>query len=797
MIALREKFSHMPKYIHTVILYIMLTVSYFVWGQGAPLQYENQVIDHVQIFVYSKGEIISDTGTIANLLLTKQNGVFSQTDFDLDLKTLADDYDRIDPTVDVLNGKISVVIHLWPKPTIRTIHWCGNHLVKTSALQKELGISCFSTFETQPFNLAFHKLKAYYIKEGYFEAQLEYHVEMDLESNEVTITINIAEGRCGKIQKIEFNGFTCEEEKDLLSEMITKQYNMFTSWYTDTGIYHEDAIQQDRLIVTNYLQNSGYADATVDITVKESCKTNRIIVTITAHKGELYTLGQISFDGNCVLDNQTIDDLFEIRPGDPFSLEAIRDTVETLTDAYGRKGYIDAVIDFNPELIENEYRYNLNFKIEEGEQFRVGLIRIFGNLITKTSVILHETLLIPGEIFNTIKLKATERRLLNIGYFKNVNVYIVKATESSLLEGNYRDVYIEVEETNTGKFSAFLGYSNVEEIFGGINITENNFNHEGIATAWKDGLCSLRGGGEFLSFTTQIGQKSRNYTLSWTKPHFMDTKWSIGFDLSNASTRYISKEYDLLTTALALRANYDVNPFVRWGLQYRLKNGSVSLHHGGSHINDLEREADIHGLISAFGTSLSYDSTNHPVTPTKGFRSRIFLEYAAPGSDHQFFSLGYFNTLYFSVGSRMVLKYRADVRFIQPLAGTKYETLPLDERIFLGGDVMVRGYRPYRLGPHYKHNPDVPRGGLSMQFYSVEMSRRIIEDLEAYAFIDAGHLSSNTWEFGRLDVSVGYGVRFKLPVASIPPVTLGMGYPLNAKHRCDVKKFFFSFGGNF
>ena len=76
------------------------------------------------------------------------------------------------------------------------------------------------------------------------------------------------------------------------------------------------------------------------------------------------------------------------------------------------------------------------------------------------------------------------------------------------------------------------------------------------------------------------------------------------------------------------------------------------------------------------------------------------------------------------------------------------------------------------------------------------MSRRIMENFEAYAFLDAGHLSARTWEFGRMSVSIGYGVRFKL-IDSIPPITLGMGYPLNAHHRSDVKKFFFSFGGNF
>lgn len=778
----------------TLFLFIFLSFTQFSFGQS--LQYENQIIEGVEIIVHTRTGTISDTNAILSRLRTQEGRLFSQADFDEDLKILAQDYDRLEPCVVTNNQQVSITIHLWPKPIIRSIHWNGNHQVKTSHLQKELGITCFSVFERQAFNLAFHKLKTYYIGKGFFEAQLDYHVEINYDTNEVVITIDIQEGRSGKIQEIVLIDFNESEKRDVLNEMVTKKYNLFTSWYTEEGTYNEDAIQQDKLVITNYLQNRGYADAEVEISVTESCTTNRIIVTIIANKGELYTFGQLGFEGNTLICDEEIDALFTIRPREPFSLQSVQETIEAITDAYGRMGYIDAVVDFETELVEREFRYNVNFKIEEGEQFRVGLIRVFGNTCTKTSVILHETLLIPGEIFNILKLKATERRLTNMGFFKNVNVYIVKGTESSLLEGNYRDVYIEVEETTTGQFSAFMGYSSVEELFAGINITERNFNHEGIYYMWREGLRALRGGGEYLQLTTQIGQKSRNYTLSWTKPYFMDTKWTIGFDLSDSTTRYISKEYDLNTVCLALRANYDINQFLRWGLQYRLKNGFVDLSHNASHISDLEREANIHGLISAVGTSLSYDSTDHPIKPSEGFRSRLFLEYAGLGGDHHFFNVGYLNSYYFPVGSRLVVKYRADFRFIQPLGHTRFDTLPLDERIFLGGEFMVRGFRPYRLGPHYRHAPDVPRGGVSLQFYSVEMTRRLIEDWELFAFLDAGHLSTNTWEFGRLSVSIGYGMRFKL-IDSVPPITIGMGYPLNAHHRRDVKKFFFSFGGNF
>ena len=763
---------------------------------GQVLQYENQRIDKIEVLMHTQSGVVLDSQAVLARMTTKTGGFFSQADFDEDLKTLAQEYDRIEPDVEAEEDSLSIIIHLWTKPTIKSLSWDGNRLIKTSNLQSELNINCGTAFDRMEFNTAFNKLKNYYIKKGYFEAELDYRIEMNIETNEVVIDISIKEGRSGKIQKIIFVNFSENEESEILHQMITKKYNLFLSWMNDEGIYNEEAIQQDKLVITNYLQNQGYADAQVELTVTESCKSkDRIIVTFTADKGECYYFGRLSFEGNQLICDEEIDRIFAIRQGQPYSLEKIRETVEVINDAYGRFGYIDTIVDFESELNECEFRYNLHFSIEEGEQYRIGLLRVFGNTVTKTPVILHETLLIPGEIFNTLKLKATETRLSNIGYFKNVNVYFVKGTESSL-GNNYRDVYIEVEETGTGNFSAFLGYSTSEEIFGGINITEKNFNYEGFYYFMRDGLTAFRGGGEFAHLTAQIGQKSRNYTISWTKPYFMDTQWIIGFDLTKSCAQYISKDYEIETVALVLRAQYNLNSFVRLGIQYRLKNGNIHLHHDGHRLKDLEKAARLNDLISAVGTSLSYDSTDHPVKPHSGFKSKLLLEYAGLGGHHDFLSVGYFNSYYMGVGSRMVLKYRADFRFIQPLFNTTANTIPVDERIFLGGDFNVRGYRPYRLGPRFDHDHDAPKGGISLQFYSVELKRRLTEDFETFIFLDAAHLSDKTWEFGRMSTSIGIGMNCKF-LACIPPITFGMGYPLNARGRSEVKRFFISVGGNF
>jgi outer membrane protein insertion porin family len=786
----------------TFLLYCLyLPFAFRLFAQTLSL--ENQTVEKINVVVHTTSGVISDSRAISARMSTKQGGIFFQTEFDNDLKALAQDFDRIEPTVESLDGKVSIDLNIWPKPNIRSLEWVGNKKVKTSILESELGIKCYSTFERLAFNQAFHKLKAYYMTHGFFEAELDYQINYNENTNEVNIVIEINEGRSGKIQEIVFVNFEDEEKSAILDQMVTKKYNLFSieTWMNNAGVYNEEAVQQDQLIITNYLQNAGYADAQVKINIEESTKTERIIITVIAERGAQYIFRDISFEGNQIFSSEAIDKLFMIRKGTPFSLEKIRETLEGLTEAYGRRGYIDSIVDFEPELVEGEYKYDVRFKIEEGEQYRVGLIRVFGNNLTKTSVILHETPLVPGEIFNSVKLKITEIKLQNIGYFKNVNVYIVKGSESPLC-GNYRDVYIEVEETSTGQFSAFMGYSSIEELFGGFNITERNFNHEGFYYFNREGLKSFRGGGEYLHFTSQIGQKSRSYVLSWTKPYFLDTQWAIGFDLSNNTTRYISKEYDLETSSLNLRAQYNINQYVRLGLHYRLKNGEMILINDRSDAsvnkkawNEMEEESHIHGLISAVGASLSYDSTDHPVKPSNGFRSRLSLEFAGVWGDHSFLSLGYFNGYYLAVGSRSVLKYRADFRFLQPLGSTHYDSMPVDERIFLGGESTIRGYRPYRIGPEYPGS-HIPRGGLSMQLYSVELNRQMIKDIEFFAFFDAGHLSSDTWEFGRLSMAVGYGGRFKV-IESIPQITVGIGYPLNPRNRGEVKKFFISVGGNF
>lgn len=773
-------------------LFILLCFCPRLHGQST--QYENQIIEKIDILPVnvSKNPEAVETAVRARMK-TKAGAHFSQTDFDSDLKRLVSDFDHVEPKLESVNGKLNISLKVWPKPTIRMIRWQGNKKVKTTRLQYELDVAPLSIFDRKGFNQAFHKLKAYYIRKGFFEAELDYCVKPDPKSNEVEIEITINEGRSGHVSDIKFINFTNKEKNDILEQMITKRYNLFTSWLTAEGTYNEEAVRQDEFVILNYLQDAGYADAKVSIDVRESKKDKRIELIVTADKGEKYTVGKVTFEGNCIVDDVTIRKLIQIKEGDNYSPETIRESARNIMDYYGRKGYIDTLVDFEPKLEFDKLSYTLHFTIEEGEQFRIGLIKIFGNSQTQSGVILHETLLIPGEVFNANKLKVTEERLRNIGFFKNVNVYAVRSDGPCGLGDNFRDVHIEVEETSTGNMSAFLGFSTVESLFGGANITERNFNIKGLRYIWKNGLRELRGGGEYAHLTATIGIKSRSYVFSWMKPYFMDTLWSVGFNLEKSITEYISKQYNIEAYGLNFNAVYQINAFLRQGYHYRLKHSRVLLE-GDDISPDLLIASRRHSLVSAVGISYVYDSTNHPALPTCGFKSRLEAEIAGIGGEVRFVSLAYLNNYYYPLTKKSYLKFRGDARVLQPIAESN-DKMPLDERLYLGGDTVVRGYRDYVLGPKFADG--AAKGGLSMQLFTAEYNYQLNERIDIFAFFDAGSLTSNPWQVGRIYQAVGYGARVFILGNGGPPLTLGMGYPLNPKDDEDVKKFFLQVGGKF
>jgi outer membrane protein insertion porin family len=137
---------------------------------------------------------------------------------------------------------------------------------------------------------------------------------------------------------------------------------------------------------------------------------------------------------------------------------------------------------------------------------------------------------------------------------------------------------------------------------------------------------------------------------------------------------------------------------------------------------------------------------------------------------------------------------RADLQFIQPLGSTSFDQLPFGEKLFLGGETTVRGYRPYAIGPLFPGTND-PTGGLSSSLFSFEYQHKLFEKFYGFAFFDSGCISQKAFTISTLRSTYGIGVRIE--VMPNTPVVLGYGWPVNPSDHSAIKNFFISFGGRF
>jgi outer membrane protein insertion porin family len=775
--------------------------------------YDDKKVSHIEIIVDAPGgESAVDPKPIRSRMKTQEGDSFSQLTFDNDLKSLSEEYERVEPSLSVKDGAVCITIHVLPRPVIHQIIWEGNKQFRTSTLQSELDVKPNTIFNRQEFNKSFNKIKEFYYKKGFFESQLSYSLQPIPATNEVDIQIEVREGSPGYIKKILFKGFTAKEESDIQDQMYLKKYNFLVSWMSGTGVYRDEALEQDRTTILNYLHNEGFADAKVDIKHYDDPESGKLVIEIDAEKGPLYHFGKVGFEGNTLVSTEDILKKSLITANNPYSPDKMRETAQAIKDLYGQKGYIDASVQYEAELVENEPAFNVQYMIDEGQQYKIGLVHIFGNFSTQNNVILRESLLVPGETFDSRKLKATQQKLEAIGYFKSVNVYAVRTPDDAGLGDNYRDVYIEVEETTTGNVSLFMGFSSVDDVFGGLDLTERNFRIAGIGKALIGKLGSLRGGGEFFHVRGTIGKKQNNVLISWMNPYVNDTLWRLGVELSQTFSR-LQENTKVQTYGGSVYTNYPLSTFWTAGMRQRLRHSKdfLTLDPIGTSaeavqsVNEQKALLDQRGLVSAFSGNLSYDSIDNPRKPHRGWRSYLEGEIAGVGGNYQFFKVSYLNSIYFPVWSKGTLKLRGEFKYMIPFGKTNRNNVPYSERFFLGGETTVRGYKPFILGPVIEllndsgelRPTDTPKGGLSSTLLSLEYNQEIVRILDAFAFVDVGSVSFNSFAVNHIRPTAGLGVR--LDIGNQVPIMVGWGVPLvrEDRHNHKWQKIFFSMGGQF
>ena len=73
-----------------------------------------------------------------------------------------------------------------------------------------------------------------------------------------------------------------------------------------------------------------------------------------------------------------------------------------------------------PNLATNNI--DIEYHVDEGDKYNVESIQIEGNTKSKSTVILRELVLGPGDVFDTVRMKISKLRLENTRFFDDVEI---------------------------------------------------------------------------------------------------------------------------------------------------------------------------------------------------------------------------------------------------------------------------------------------------------------------------------------------------------------------------------------
>ena len=646
-------------------------------------------------------------------------------------------------------------------PLLRKIEFSGNNEFSRQKLRPLVRMRTPSIYSRAKVKESIQEIKNAYIKDGYHAVKIEPQLETDIR-NEATLTFKINEGEKVLIRKIIFIGNKVFDKGDLVDKIETRE-RWFLSWITGRGAYLKDTMDLDIERIKAAYHDKGYQDVKVKPAQVTLVEDKYLDILIEIDEGSQYKVGDIHVTGDLMYEEEQLLRLVKLHPGDIFSRSKLRKSIQALTNLYADNGYAYANVAPLTNKDKKQLLINLNLEVEQGTRVFVEKIKIRGNTKTRDKVIRREIPFVEGDRFSAKRIKEANRRIRNLGFFDEVNVTNKPGSDESQTV-----LDVEVTEQPTGTFSIGVGYSSVDKMIAQGAVTQDNFLGYGLR----------------LSVSGSFSSTSTTYSLGITDPYFLDTDWTLGFEVYKSEREY--DDYDDYRTGGAIRAGHSVSRNSKIYLTYRYERKEIL--NVSSYVTSHWILDDVgKSTLSSVTAEWIRNSTDYYQDPSRGGISKFSFEYAGLGGTDDFIKSIAEHRHFFPLFWGTVFSIHGEVGYV---VATADDEVPVGEKFYLGGIRTLRGFETREVGP--KNDEDGTFiGGEKMGYFNFEYLFPIAKDvgLKGVLFYDTGNAWTDDEEyFSDMRNSVGVGIRWLSPLG---PLRLEWGY--NLSPRDDERRSVFEF----
>ena len=590
----------------------------------------------------------------------------------------------------------------------------GNAAISEAALRRDAAgeLEAFEKEGQRPADIddAAFQMQIAYRKDGYAFAAVDYQIEK--KQGLTTVTFLISEGPRVIVRDIilvgnrafDGNSLKVYFEKDRSIIPLGKGEFVFIRSDVETAV---DEIRQ------RYI-TQGYLEAVVEEPALQfTADRSRVDITITIAEGVQYTVHRVEIRGDVLADAQgELDQIRQEMTGQPYFNRKKLLLQTRILEAYGNRGYPDAVVEIGRQSGEKPGQVVLEVSINSGQPITIAAIEIRGNQRTRPGFIQKRIRLKPGERYDLALQKESFRDLYRTGIFSKVDFALEKTADPA-----QRLLVVTVEETHARELFFEPGWGSYEKLRLRVGFQEKN----------------LFGTGRIFKTQATGSIKAHSLGGGLSDPFFFDT------DIKADLTAFYNYREEPSFTREDIGTSFSLTKNLTEKLQssavYMIRTTNIT------DVDESETQSEGNYKFASIKGQATYDTRNDIFFPTSG--QRIF---AAAEQAHELLG-GSINLTRLTGGARTFFRLAPNtvlgVRYATGLLlpGQGEVTLPLSERFFNGGENTVRSYKESELGPQDPSGE--PVGGYGYNVFNLELRQRLIGNLIGTVFIDYGNVAPN------------------------------------------------------
>jgi outer membrane protein assembly factor BamA len=485
-----------------------------------------------------------------------------------------------------------------------------------------------------------------------------------------------------------------------------------------------------------------------------------------------------------------------VRTGRRFSLEKLRGSEETITHRLRSRSFARARVAGVADAYPEEQSVDLRFDVYPGRPAVFGEFTIDGLDRVKEKFITRHIKTRPGDPFDQRLLDETQQAIYSMGLFSMVTLNPQLSEEQADQHGEHAEeaeqvpVQIRLRERKPRQFRLTGGMGwEVGRIDGQIGAQLTHINLFNLLVQAELGLS---GGYAFLTEDDHGPIGSLKLALKW--PDFPVRTLT----LHGAAEIHtdVQQGYKLWSPKADVGLAWTPLTPLRINVAYRLSYNDLFPDERLSDLAEVNPELALSDgyILSYFEQSVVLDLRDQPLASSKGFFARVDLVETAAPKDSDFHYIKVSGDLrgYLPLGTpRIVMAARVGGAWLQHTREDK-DSIPVNHRVYAGGDGSVRGWRSRYLGPtvveviessedaEYESTCGrsdclVPVGGRIGMHGSLEIRGNPVGGLWLAGFSDFGRVWESSAEFKEvglappdgLQFSVGGGVRYDTPIGRL------------------------------